>query len=42
VWAEEVAAAVEPVGESLSAQGPLLPELPAHMTQEQLLGGGVR
>ena len=42
VWAEEVAAAMEPEGESLSAKGPLLPERPAHMTYEQLLGGGVR
>ena len=39
VWAEEVAAAREPDGPKPSALGPLLPELPAHMTHEQLLGG---
>jgi transglutaminase-like putative cysteine protease len=37
VWADEVAAAME-VEEQPSARGPLLPELPAHMTHEQLLG----
>jgi transglutaminase-like putative cysteine protease len=39
VWAEEVVTALEPASQSLTAKGPLLPERPAHMTQEQLLGG---
>ena len=39
VWAEEVAAAIEPPGPKPSELGPLLPELPAHMTHAQLLGG---
>jgi hypothetical protein len=38
VWAEEVAAALEPEGPKPSALGPLLPERPAKMTHEQLLG----
>ena len=41
VWAEEVATAVE---EPLPKLAPLEPRTPApaHMTHEQLLGGGVR
>jgi hypothetical protein len=39
VWAEEDAAALESAGPKPSELGPLLPELPAHMTHEQLLGG---
>jgi len=39
VWADEVVTAVE---ESLPKLAPLEPSLPAQMTHEQLLGGGVR
>jgi len=39
VWAEAVATAVD---EPLPKLAPLEPPLPANMTHEQLLGGGVR